>query len=163
MSVLVCGEISLSAPQSSEWLDQYARELMRIAQRQNFYLMLDCNISQPCVFEMLSHFAAANNGRHLPFLITGSPLSNTSEEVVNMFSLGGMDSASQTRKCLDLLETFLKEAWIPDVRSMVIIIADGSAVSFQEVTASLSNFVDVTLSHFADFRNVPNLLIFLHN
>lgn len=161
MSILVCGEISFGTARSDAWLDDYARQLVQSACRDKMHVMLGCNISQPIVFDMLCRKDSPLDGRNLPFLLSGSPLDNTSESVIEAYVLDKIQSIAQTRQNLERIERFLHESWCAEVQDLTLIMADASADSFIDATTTISGFVETAISHFADYQRLPDVRIFI--
>jgi hypothetical protein len=98
MSFLVLGHIQ-SGPQTRQPiipLKQFLFQTVEQAAEQNLYIAFGYNIAQPLALEILGHKTEPIVESHLPFLLTGSPLESTSDELIFPSSLDQSTAAYRT-------------------------------------------------------------------
>lgn len=119
-------------------------------------MSLGGNIAQPRVLELLRRNGSYDEC-HLPFFLTGSPLASTSEDLIGTSATDGPHAIARLREGLEKISGFLRASWVREVHSTVMIFADAPTDSLMDGAATLNNFVEIMLSHFADYQRIPDM------
>ncbi|MEW6562427.1 MAG: hypothetical protein AB1400_04265 [Pseudomonadota bacterium] len=126
MSYLVCGSITLveASPQERE---RVARRASSQALQVGMALQLGCNIVQPLVSEIV---ARSDNPSALPFLVTASPLGDTSDDLVSPYALVGPEGEARFRQHAKAMTTFFRSLADEDhVQRVDLYVVDGFDIS----------------------------------
>ena len=96
MSYLVFGTFTLARALDDAAKKAVAYDLVECAVAQRLYLLLGCNIVQPgIIHEMLGYEQGVVPDDKLLFLLTDSPISDTSDDLISPYHVGldGSDSS----------------------------------------------------------------------
>lgn len=105
MSYFVCGSIWIPDIHSVDTPPFAARVSVRALQC-GMSLLLDCNIMQPLVKDMLA--AKQDETQRIPYLLTDSPLNNTSDELISPTVLVGPEGDRAFRRNASILSGFFR-------------------------------------------------------
>ncbi|WHI46256.1 hypothetical protein [Microbulbifer sp. VAAF005] len=131
MSYFSFGEIFFDSPEHD--VISVSFELVQLALSSNLYVLLGCNIPQKVVFEMLDKERQLFNDS-MPFLLTATPLSDVSDELISPYALVEDDDSCQSsslfsgiNKIRSFLEGVIKVA---EVEAVDIYFSEGYAEEF---------------------------------
>lgn len=144
MSHFLCGEILLSSKTNEElenidWLFR----LLEAGPKHQLCIQFGANISQKIVFEILGHGQNRIQRNLLPFVVLGSPISNTSDDLFYPSV-----SPYSTKERLDLLNRRIDEiaSWVNaafnEVQTvgMSIYLSEGYDTSYDQRNCLLNDF-----------------------
>jgi hypothetical protein len=113
MSYFLCGLIHFIRQALENEREELAFVLSKAALEQSLYLQLECNIVQTEVFEILNRKNRELSDTDFAFLLTDSPLSNTSDEIVNP-NVDPLDKPSVMKQRLRRVEILLSSMNVLD-------------------------------------------------
>jgi hypothetical protein len=105
MSYFVCGRVTFSVADHSA-MERIARSASMQALKLGACVQFGCAIVQDIVFEIVGRYDSTADW--LPFLLTDSPLSNVSEELVSPRELYGPEGDTRFRRHAALIAAFLR-------------------------------------------------------
>ena len=145
MSHFLCGEIEfrdMKRMEESRYVDCLFR-FVEIGARQRLYIQFRPNIGQEIVFDILRSQDVGNRANTLPFFITGSPTSSTSDEVfyppLSKFSIGERTN-HLSRKIEEVVLWVTAVFDVRDVTGMILYLSEGYDTHYDKKRCSLDQF-----------------------
>ncbi len=158
MSDYLFGEFYFRAVLSTPEQENLAFSLAAAALRARIHVQLAFNIVQRDVFAILKRSDGGLSSESVAFLLTESPLSNTSDELLGPLNVMPLDMERVIRERLKRVETFLKSARLMDFRGLSLYTetwSEGYDVPRREEDISLEFLVDRLLDLYAELHNIP--------
>ncbi|BBE51965.1 hypothetical protein OYT1_ch2452 [Ferriphaselus amnicola] len=143
MSYFVCGSITLvvASPQEQEMV---ARRASSQALQVGMALQLGCNIVQSLVSEIIER---SDNPSALPFLVTASPLSDTSDELVSPYVLVGSEGDERFQQHAKAIATLFKSLTSEEhVQRIDLYVVDGFDTTIPTKSILITALEDELLS-----------------
>jgi len=162
MSHFLCGRFIFEDGLPRATVVEFSFKVVQEACGHHLAVQLGCNIVQPVVFEILGLERASPNNINLPFVITDSPISDTSDDLI---SPGDFESTLEVG--YEILETnlhrvkafLLSVSEIGAVRAAILCFSEGYDDKYQELDVPLDSFVERCLHVFKEEERVPSLKI----
>lgn len=164
MSHLVCGKFVFDRHLSLEEQVAFSFEVSARALVDNLSIQLSCNIIQDVVFEILQLERATLNGVEMAYLITGSPLWDTSDELISPYTAAGSldDYYVKLTFVLQNIQHLAQYALqAQPVAAIIIFFSEGYDVSYQEISTQLHSFTERCLQAFKEEKQVPCLKVMI--
>jgi hypothetical protein len=162
MSHLLCGKFVFKRPLPFESQTEFSFKLVEFAFSERLGLQLGCNIVQEIVFEMLRIERSHPNHEELPFLITDSPIADTSDNLIAPDVSAELSDSSDTElnQNLERVRQFLMLVGeTGQVFSATILFSEGYDDSFEEIHSSVTLFAEHSLKAFHGRERVPSLKV----
>lgn len=164
MSHFVCGKVIFAESTGRDERKDASLNIFRQAFEKGFFLMLAPNISQSIVYEILGstprNFPPGEPGE-LPFLLTDSPLSDTSEELLvaspTSWSLDAECLAFEVgvRRIQDMMSTIINTE---GVKAIHLYFSDGGLDDhYKEIAIKVSDLAKNILPNSRTADDLPSL------
>ncbi len=159
MSSYLFGEFYFrDAPTSSE-LENLAFSLTAAALHARIHVELAFNIVQRDVFTILKRSDGGISSESVAFLLTESPLSNTSDELIAPLNVMPLDLERVIRERLRRVEAFLRSAQLMQFRGLSLYTetwSEGYDAPRREEEISLEFLVDRLLDLYRELHDIPS-------
>jgi len=137
--------------------EELAFGLSKAALAQRLHLQLGCNIVQKEVFEILKRSEGGLSDLDIAFLLTDSPLSNTSDEIVNP-KVEPLDKPRVIRQRLRRVAGFLSSVKdFISVSSVSLYISLGSDNSYAEEEIPIGFFANRVTDLYTELFEIPSV------
>jgi hypothetical protein len=161
MSYFLTGYVRFTQALSPDEQVNTAFELSERALRSRVGIQLGCNIVQKIVFEILDKDLATK--RALPFLLTGSPISDTSDDLLNYWSESRAQMKTKVKSNAERLQNFIASLRsIPHIAGVALFVSEGYDTSYRKenVTIELlaSRFIELAEEY--DWAGFPSVELF---
>jgi hypothetical protein len=132
------------------------------ALQSKFALQLGCNIVQSMILQILGEHIGIGDEFRLPFLLTSSPIDNTSEDVLCYWADSPEEAEGKIRANVAKISSFLK--MIKDIQSLSAVeffITEGYDISYRAEQISLDRLADrfVELAREYDWMGFPSVVL----
>ena len=138
MSFFLCGKFVFRTDQSLTERERFAFEVVGAGCTRRLSVQLDVCITQSIVFEILGENRSPSHADKLPFLITDSPISDVSDDLIDFHDIGGAERLEQTLERLQSLFFEIKKHEV--VTEIVVYFSEGYDETYKRITSSLDNF-----------------------
>ena len=158
MSYFLFGAVEHSSQEDNLDLDM-AWQLVKTGIRNNLFLFIGPSIYQENVNEMILKQAGFKG---ISFLITGSPLENTSDSLISPYQHPGTwhDSLSD---CVSRLSNWASEVLrLNGVVGITLGMTEGYDTNFEELSLTLEDFQAELIKRFKEYGDVPSLKVRIH-
>lgn len=162
MSHFLCGKFILKRTATDEQRAEFAFKVNRLAAERDISLHLQWNIVQTTVFEILNLEKSNLSPSEIPFLITDTPLSDVSEELLSPFRPEPLEVFDAVERNLHQLGDFLGCAFFENiVEGVEVIFSEGYDIEYRKLRLPLASFVDECLNIFKQEGSFPSLQVVL--
>jgi hypothetical protein len=161
MSYFICGKLFFKNNITKNELEKLTWVILNEAILNNLYIGIGCNISQLIVFEILNQDELGKGVASLPFLITGNPLHDTSDEIISPYVLdfGGKSYLASLRDNLNKLSVFFKTLFNKNViTNFIIFFSEGIDTEYEKIDTNINSFVD-DIYNKCNVDDIPSLKI----
>ena len=162
MSHFICGEFVFKSHLPVKRQEELSFKLTEAALSNHFALQLGCNIVQDIVFEILKMERATSDAKELPFLVTTSPLADSSDGLISPYTLGLPPDLyyAKLEENLQRLKQFLVGINEMGVLStLTVVFSEGFDDSYEEINTSLDSFIEQCINAFKKEEGVPSLRV----
>ena len=155
MSYFVFGQIRYSGGLTESECESSSWHAIKVGHDLSLYVTLACNIVQEVVHEMLLKHGD-DSRTTTPFVVTGSPLDNTSDNLVSPFQLTPEGVQSNLQKI---------EQWICEVfrggtvKRVMLFLTEGYDDQFERLEISPSEVRSLLSSKIEAVGDVPSLVV----
>jgi len=157
MSYFLCGEFVLNQKVSTDTAS-LAFDLVSYAASRKLGLQLGPCIIQPVVFEIIGNNRTERNDNFLPFLITESPISDVSDDLLDMDDLGA--GTERINNTLERLRSFLESVGQTGNVSMAkVFFSEGYDDRYVRIEATPKTFVDQCMKLFSTPEGLVSLQV----
>ena len=157
MSYFLCGRIHLTRALSDGDRAELAFSLSNAGLTHRLCLQLDCNIVQSEVVEILQRNDGGLSDLDFAFLLTDSPLSNTSDEIVNP-NVEPLDKPRAMRERLRRVAGFLSSAKdLVLVSGVSLYISVGYDNSYAEEEIPIEFFANRVTDLYTEMFEIPSV------
>jgi hypothetical protein len=160
MSYFLAGRFHFTRILSAWEQNQVAFNICRRALDNEIVCQLGCNVVQPIVFEIISTKMAADDD--LVFFLTGSPMSNTSDELLDYSSKSRSEAIEKIRARAARIKRFLQELNALEVIDYVtLFISEGYDTSYRPELVRLGALTERLLDLAAeyDWQGFPSVVL----
>jgi hypothetical protein len=149
---------SLTTEPSQKESDDLAWRLADAASSLRLFVLLGPNIHQHVVLDILRTRGLLTD-KHLPLLLTRSPLCDTSEELLADY-IAAEDEPGSVISSLNRVSDWLRAVLlIPSVCEVHLLISDGFDDAFTELEAGTDQLAAVVMARVQEEGDVPSLSI----
>lgn len=151
MSHFVVGVMNFRELPDEEGEKLLASRVVECALAECLYVLIDPNIGQSIVFEILGCDPKETSTAGFRYLLTDSPISNTSDDLVSPWSVDvtGWGERSPFRENLERMgRFFLAVSELGQFRDIVIYCSEGFDTSYEEIRANVNQFAEVAFPFF---------------
>jgi hypothetical protein len=158
MSFLVFGEIVHGSGIGNKGLEGLAWDIFQRGVDNHLYVMMDANIYGETVWEMLAKQGGSKKPR-ITFLITNSPMENTSEELMSP-SYFGDDRAGIVSANLRKISNWVGAVLAFDhVDNLILFVTENYDISFKAIKADRHDLYSVLMTHVGLGLDVPSFVV----
>ena len=148
MSYFLCGSFVLRTDLSLAEREDFAYKVVDESSANRLSIQLGPCIVQRIVFEIIGENISSGLEGKMPFLITNSPISDVSDELIDFDDIDG--GIERLRKTLEQLQSFLtgikKTA---NVSEATIYFSEGYDDMYENITSSLTTLTEDCIKIFA--------------
>lgn len=156
MSYFLFGALTLES--SIKENGELAWKVAECAISSRLFILMGPNLHQNSVLEMLRAHGLLTEF-HLPFLLTGAPQLNTSEELLGNFHLSP-DNSESIENSLNRMKQWVKKiASIQGIKGLNIFLVDGSDTDFENLHVSSKQLSELIISKIRMDGEIPSLRI----
>ncbi len=162
MSHFLCGKFGFKSHLPVERQEEFSFRLTEAALSNQLALQLGCNIVQEIVFEILKMEWATSDAKELPFLVTASPLADSSDGLISPDTLALPPDLYYAKlgENLQRLIKFLTSINEPGLLSTVtVVFSEGFDDNYEEIVTSADLFVEQCVNAFKKEERVPSLKV----
>ncbi len=158
MSYFAFGIIKYKKDYCKETLDNFAWEIFRRGIDNSLFLFLSPNIPQKIINEMLDKQYYENNS-NLRFLVTASPISDTTDALISPPYFGESDLSS-VYKNIFLIDKWIKEILkYDDVVKVELFLTEGYDENFKKVRTSISEMDSDIEKEINEYGDIPSIIV----
>lgn len=157
MSYFVFGIMNFTKQLEEEGENNLAFQVAERASATRLHVQLGYNIWHTEVWEVLGVEPRAVRGVGLPFLLTDSPILDTSEELVSPWyvDVAGWGEWSPFRGSLERIgKFFLSLSKVSEIKDLVVYFGQGVDTSYEDIQVKVEQFTEVA---FAFFRKAEDI------
>ncbi len=115
--------------------------------------MLSYNIKQDNVAEMLLKFGITNTTA-TPFLITASPMEDTSDTLISPYNNAPAVIFDNFRRIEGWISRVLRQ---PGVEAILLFLTEGYDTEFEEIQIRSGELASVVISKIKEYEDIPSL------
>ena len=160
MSYLICGEFIFKEVLCLDAQIQFSYTMTELALKEKLSLHLECNIVQPIVYKIVGKKdKILLNGKDLAFLITDSPISDTSDVLIDPYVHESFENPLPTlQRNLDRVDRLLSAILqLEEMSQVIIYFSEGYDDCYPEEKISMERFVERCLQLFHEYDEVPSV------
>jgi hypothetical protein len=157
MSHFIFGTFNFAAPMSQSEQSGIGFKLAAEALSKRLYLRLHENAALNLIFEMLALTPGTIPHDRMIFIVTASPIRDTSDELISPYVIGLEGSDTSLGVSLLRIRQFLTAACkIEEIESITVWMSEGFDIEFQEFVVSPDAFDDLAMKVLApEFLSAP--------
>lgn len=157
MSYFVFGTFKLAKPMDERVLKDIAFAIVECGLSHRLCLQLGHNIVQAgLLFEMFDFKQGSIPADSLPFLMTDSPISDTSDGLISPYHVGLGDEPSLLVNLTRMKRFLVGLAQVHNVAGIDVYFTEGYDHSFEEISVSPDRFDEVALKVFEPAPEIPS-------
>lgn len=157
MSYFLFGVVRLAGLTEGE-LDEFGWRMVGAGSELRLFVLVGPNVTQPPVRDILREFDQLG-GDHVPFMLTTSPLRDTSHELISPNQVAGGD-LRVVRDSLGRVGTWLERvSGLAGVRGIQLFTSEGYDTSFAESESSPAGLAEQVMERLEGKWDLPSLRI----
>ena len=163
MSAFLCGVFRFKRIESRDFQVGFGWRIIRLGVSSNLHFQLGCNIVQDVVFEILKIPRPFQDSALLPFLITDSPLTDTSDAVISPSELHSKDDRVRIiRQNFERISSVFAEALTTqELGNIEVILSEGYDTEYPEKRIPITTFVETCISLLEGEWEVPSIRLII--